>query len=478
MFTVPPLRLVGIALFLAVVAAAAGARAWYLTSVTKEAAEQAPLHAQDPPPPARLAGGAEALEKKDPTELDNLVYNLRKDRWFGGLAPLAEKEERTAHVAPGYPWLLSLADTWLHDPRTIIRWVQCALGALTAGLYFLFARRAFYSLAVALLAGLFCALNPFWIVNTAEINDGVLATFLLAACLFLGTRASQQGAVFTAFVFGAALAGLALVRAALLPFTVVALLWFLWRCRLLRSGWLCALVALLGFGNGVAFWTVRNFRAFDEVVPVADSMFLHLWEGNNVLATGGPQDEETLRRALPPEWGKKVLDESSQPRRYNLLARPLLEEVQADPAGTLRRRVWAAEYFVFGQAWFSERLGGPAPGQTSASSEALPDWVQDHYALLVLGPLVVMLVLGFLGWRWTYPWRQHARLATLAVLWVPLPYVLGHAERLWGPRLPLDGVLWCLAAFALLRLMPGVGRRLTAGPVVAAPAPARMPVRR
>jgi 4-amino-4-deoxy-L-arabinose transferase-like glycosyltransferase len=470
MIPVPPLRLAGLALFLFLVAGAAGARAWYLASCTDPAADSVPLHAQDRPPPAPLAGGNVVLGASRPTQLDDLVHNLVADRWFGGLAPLADKEERTAHVAPGYPYLLALAQSWLpEDWRTVVRWMQCALGALTAGLYFLFARRAFASLSVAVLAGLLCALNPFWIVNTAEIADGVLASFLLGACLFLGARAAQDGRAVTSLLFGLALAGLVLTRAALLPFVIVALLWFLWHCRGLRTGWICALVAFLGFGNGVAFWTIRNFRAFQEVVPINDSMFVHLWEGNNSLATGGPQDEETLRKALPADQLKALLEEPSQPRRYNLLARPVLDSVLDDPAGTLRRRMWAAGHFLFGQGWTAVQ----APGQGSAADQ-LPEWVRDYYTVCLLGVLCGMVFLGLLGWRWTYPWRREARLATLAVFWVPLPYVLSHAEQLWGPRLPLDGVLLCLAAFALLRLMPGIGRRLTAGPRTAS-APVKTP---
>jgi 4-amino-4-deoxy-L-arabinose transferase-like glycosyltransferase len=462
MINVPPLGLKGLVLLLVVLAAAAGARAWYLTTCVSDPAEAPPLRAQDPPPHVHVADGAAPFGKNNPTELDELTYNLREYRAFWSLAPLADKEERTAHMAPGYPYLLALAETWLDNPREILRWIQVALGTLTAGLYFLFARRAFFSLTVALLAGLFCALHPFWIVNTAEVNDGVLATFLLAACLLLGTRAGQAGEAITSLLFGLALAGLALVRAALLPFAVVGLLWFLWRCRGLRRGWICALLAFLGFANGVAPWTVRNLRAFKEVVPISDAMFLHLWAGNNAQATGGPEDEKALRSGLPAS----ILDEQSQPRRYNLLARPLLDSVIDDPAGTLKRRVWAAEYFYFGQAWFTEENPGMRPGATSV----LPDWLTGNYAVLLLGPLVAMFFLGLLGWRWTYPWRRQGMLATLAVIWVPLPYVLGHADHLWGPRLPLDGVLLCLTAFAVIRLIPRLGRHLAAGPKSVHPA--------
>jgi len=119
-------------------------------------------------------------------------------------------------------------------------------GALTAFFYFFFARRAFRSTFVGLLAGLFCALHPFWIFNTTEIEDGVWPVFA-GAGLMLGTRGSQEGGAVTSLLFGLSLAGLAMVRAALLPFALVGMLWFLVRCRSLkRGGWFCALLALLG----------------------------------------------------------------------------------------------------------------------------------------------------------------------------------------------------------------------------------------
>ena len=94
----------------------------------------------------------------------------------------------------------------------VVRWIQCGLGTLTAAFYFLFALRAFRNLWVAALTGLFCALHPFWIINTAEINDGVLVTFLLGFSLALGTRGSQVSAPFTSLMFGLVLAGLSMVR--------------------------------------------------------------------------------------------------------------------------------------------------------------------------------------------------------------------------------------------------------------------------
>ena len=59
-------------------------------------------------------------------------------------------------------------------------WAHCGVGALTAGLYFLFARRAFRSRTAATLVGLACAAHPFWVINTPALNDGTMTAFLLA----------------------------------------------------------------------------------------------------------------------------------------------------------------------------------------------------------------------------------------------------------------------------------------------------------
>ena len=73
------------------------------------------------------------------------------------------------------------------------------------------------------------------------------------------------------------------------------------------------------------------------------------------------------------------------------------------------------------------------------------------------------------GWRWTHARSNYTGLATLALMWVPLPYLLTHAETLWGPRLPLDGLLLCFSAFALVYLIPGQRGNLVNGPEKSGP---------
>jgi len=461
--------------FVVVVAAAAGARIWYLNVAADNGTTSGPLRVQDAQPPA--TSGTEARGRAAPNELDVLVANLTKDNRFAARPPFAQREEETAHVAPGYPYSLSMLERLTGDAeRTDLfaRWIQAGLGALTAGLYYVTALIAFRSRTVAVLAGLFCAVHPLWIVSTATIDDGALAAFLLSLTLFLGTRGGMAGGALTSLLYGLSLAALALVRAALLPFAVVGLLWFLLRSRDVPRGWLCGLVAFLGFVMGFTPWTLRNWTLFNEPVPVVNSRYEHFWMGNNPRATGGPMSEAEMIKALATgaddaegaALQRRLAEQTTLDERHHVLADAMHRAMRDDPAGCVRRRIGAALSFFFGES-FIQRPENWVAGNlmtTPGQYEPLPAWLGEELPVIFYGVTLGMLLLGALGWRWTYAWRKESRLLALATIFIPFPYILSHAEALVGPRLPLDGILLTFAAFALSCMIPAVGTSLFRGP--------------
>src|SRR5262245_18325454 len=164
------IRIVDLVLLLLVLVIAAGARVGYLIGHADSGGNDGPILVQDPPVLLDLPPGTEMRGQTRINDRDALIHNIKEYGWFGSLAPLAGQEEQTLHVAPGYPWFVAELEKWLPDALgpvdSFVRWAQCVLGTLTAGLYFLVARRAFPSRLAALLAGLLCAVHPFWIVNT------------------------------------------------------------------------------------------------------------------------------------------------------------------------------------------------------------------------------------------------------------------------------------------------------------------------
>jgi hypothetical protein len=403
-----------------VIALAAAVRVHYLGAFADDGRGPAPLHVQEAPG----------------QDFQELVRGLSRGEGF-----VTPDGEPRMDVAPLYPWLVAQLSPMVDSPAVLFqraRWAQCGLGALTAGFVFLFVLRAFHSRSAAVLAGLLAAFHPFWIMATAEIADGVLAAFLLMLALYLGARASfmEFGA---SWLFGLALAGLGLTRAALLPYALVSLLWFLHGCRSGKGGAVPALLAVLGFASGMAPWSLRNYEASHDVVPVVNSAYHHLWIGNH------PVD---ATRATP----------AAEPTGERARAEAVRDAIAQDPAAALDRRLNAGLAFLVGEDWLRQKRWF-----VEGSSTEMPDDVRAACRIALPASLLFLFAFGLVGWRWSYPHRSAMGAATLAVLVLPLPYIVGHAANLSGPRLPLDGVLIALAAYAVVGMIAGLRGTRTRG---------------
>ncbi len=452
----PPFSTGTLIMLLVVLFCAAGVRVWYIATCADNGQSGPAIMVQGPTTSCHFLEEKAFRGRTAPTQLDNLVANIVEERSFKCLPPLADSEELTGHGAPLYPLLFGAIASWNTDwADTILRWLQSALGTLTAVCYFFFARRAFHNTLIALLAGLLVAFYPYYVLNTAELNDGVLATFLVSLSLALGARAGQVGGAFTGLTLGVCLAGVALTRAALMPFAAIAVLAFLSDCRRFPLGWFAGFLALMGFGNGLALWGIRDYLHFERPVPIATSTYLHLWIGNNPRATGSTLDESTLRASLPPERLKDLLSEPNQAKRYNALAPDVWQEIRNHPADTMARRLQASLAFVLGDRWLKQHEFALIQDMSDAVAEP-PSWLRAHADTILQATLLGLLVLSIVGWRWSYAWRRYGRIGAIATLLIPISYILSHAESLSGPRLPLDGVLLCYAAFALASLLPGL----------------------
>lgn len=398
-------------------------------------------------------------------ELDQLVENLKQngiEQGFSTRAPLGpDKDELTAHRAPLYPVVRAgveyQAEQWKETlpftPASAMRWLQLLMGGLTCLFYYIIAWRAFgQHQLLALAVGIGTAIYPFWIINVAELEDGVLTTFLLAWSLCLGVGAGQRGGLLRSALFGLVLAALALTRASYLPFAIAVQLWFFLRCRQLPQGGLCGLLTLLCFCAGLAPWAYHTFRVFQTPVPIVNSAWYHLWAGNNEVSDGADY-QWSMKKRIPGELATK-LEQTNQSERYQMLSETVLNEIINNPGPTLSRRLKAFRQFLAGSYINQGQVFRPGINGTPA-----PAWVRPTLLLA----LTLLLFLALFGWRWSYGWKSQSAPLSLAIFWIPLPVLLSHAGPLHSSRLPLDGVLILLGCLALVAMLPIVGSRLLAG---------------
>lgn len=414
----------------------------------------------------QVQGSTISTQSPDVTELDLLVDNIKQFgfldgfRAYGPLGP--DKVEATAHLAPLFPMFRAAVELGAEQIKNYLeisspaalRWVHLLLGSLTCVLYYIIALRGFgHNHFLALLVGLATAAYPMWIINTGELEDGVLVTFLLAWSLCLAMGLGQKGGVLRSILFGVVLAALVLTRASLLPLAIVFQLWFFLRCRYVNKGWLCSILTLVGFATGLTPWMLHCYQQFKNPVPIVTSAWLHVWIGNNEFSNGGDY-QWRMKNKLDKELVKK-LETTNQAERYPLLAETVLQEVVNKPIDTFKRRIKAGLQFLLG----SNNLSGAASFWPGNKTMTPPEWLRP----LMLITMLAMYALVILGWRWSYGWKYSSAPLSLVIYWLPIPYLLSHAGEWHSSRLPMDGVLMILAIIGLVAWLPYFGGKLLQG---------------
>lgn len=246
---------------------------------------------------------------------DQLATNLLQGKGF-----VTAENLPTAFRTPGYPLFLTGLYMLFGHSMFIARLGNIVLGALTAPLLFPLGVTLFLRRRIGWLAALFGAVYPLLIYMTGELYSEILAIFLATLALVLYAAELRQPSRWRPAAAGLVIGLELMVRPNIvfaLPFLA---LWFFLcapRARALKLvAWLVAGLALM-----LIPWSIHNYTALHEFIPLTTQAGVKIWQGNNALADGSGLEPtaETWRDGPIPDrffMGWKALGESESSRRF------------------------------------------------------------------------------------------------------------------------------------------------------------------
>lgn len=264
-----------------------------------------------------------------------------------------ERTEPFFFRPPAYPVFLVAVTLGRTDCIPCAKIANSVLGAFAAVLLALLSARIFRHRRVAIATGLAAALHPSFVLLSTDVqSEPLFLLFVLLAGLFL-LAASDRPSANLALLAGAMLGLAALTRSSALALAALLAAPLLDRRHSRRVGLRLAGAALLGFLLSLTPWTLRNALRFHELIPVSDAGGVSLYAGNSSWTRSfyeveSPEeyvrwlegfDRDLRARLARIESGGR----RSPGRRSAAFARMGIDEILADPAGSLKlfaRKAW------------------------------------------------------------------------------------------------------------------------------------------
>jgi 4-amino-4-deoxy-L-arabinose transferase-like glycosyltransferase len=335
---------------------------------------------------------------------------------------------------PAYP-VFVVAATLGHPERVAFaKAANAALGAAAVLLLAILSARIFGRRPLAIATGLVASVHPsfVWLSTDVQSEPLFLVGLLLSGIFLLAAADGPSGA--RALLAGAFLGLAALARPSALALVPLLAAPLLDRRRPGAARRALAACALSGFVLSLAPWTLRNALQFRELIPVNDAAGVSLYAGNSAWTRSyyalrskeeyarwlDQYDRDMRLRLARIEQGGAV----SPGRRSAGFARMAIDEMRADPGGSLRLFLWKAWQWV---------RPHPTP------------WFWPLPVVVGIGSLYVLLYAFAARGLWLSPRRGVAAFCVAVLIvsmlvHVALQVVWRYRVPYWDPVLILYGV--------------------------------------
>jgi hypothetical protein len=360
------------------------------------------------------------------TEAFNVASSIVGHGIFGNPYETAETGA-TAHLAPLFPFVLSLLMRWLGTGAALGVVVQTMTVAAASAIYALFPSLAavlFRNYRIGIWSGFAGAALPFHLWLESAGTHEVVYTGLAIAIMFLFTTRWLENLprVSDCARYGAGWGIAALVSPPVLPVAgVIVILWFGWWG--LKKAFVRAAVAALCCGVVVLPWIIRNYLVLGSASVIRDNFGLELSVSNNDDARPLMTDNYRSGRFRHP------FGDREEARQMKTMGETAYYKMRLDSA-----KLWI--------------LRNPYRFLSLTSIRVREFWFTRTNSRLKSVFYGVLVLLGVVGYGIYYRRRRREALL-VGVLWTvfPIPYYVVQIDPRY--RLPIDWSIWLLAAFAV-----------------------------
>lgn len=243
----------------------------------------------------------------------------------------------TAYTVPVYPIFISLAQKVLGPGVSSIISVQLVIGSINSALVFMVARRIF-GLRSAVLSGVITAIYYFFakcessVLTEAIFMPLVTLSVLWMVKLYFDGRKS----ILNIFIFGIICAVCTLTRSAFFLFPAfIAAIDFIFKIGIFGGNNSIkkakkAIIYLLIFFMPIAGWAYRNYKVFNEFIPLATEA------GHVLYFSYHPKDGKIFGMAYPDKVSKEILKNPSEAEQSRMFVKATIKDIKSDPKLTVR----------------------------------------------------------------------------------------------------------------------------------------------
>lgn len=403
---------------------------------------------------ARVGFLVGALGFDAPLRGDEINYQDHAANLARGSGFVSIKGEPTAARPPMLPLVLGGLYRVLGVSLAVGRVFQVLLGVSVVGLVYLVARRLFDP-AVALLAALLCAINPYLIfISSYILTENLYTVLVLAIILILAGGAVKGFAGWRETALSGLVVGVASLtrpNAVLLAGAVVPLILLAGQTSLRGRVARCAVV-IITVALVILPWTVRNHARLGEWVIFTTHGGITFYQSNNRLVCEEPTMLGSVApREMLPGWAEiQAAGETEGDRAAWRLAKQFLRDNPGLVPGLVlnkflrfwRLRSHAPASGVKGGWWWNK---GKWLGRAASTLD-----VGIVYAVVAIPGFLLGLVVTARDWR------------RLVLVYGVIVVHLGLALVFYGSlraRLPIEPVIAMFASAGLMYLVTKLRRR-------------------